>query len=103
MSIYMYVYSILWSVHKYLEHEHTRTLITISHYTTINSQSFYIYITSIGQIYKICFSFQSLESFPGYPAMSKALNKTGRPIMYSCSWPAYIANVSLMLPIMNVL
>jgi len=28
----------------------------------------------------------------GYPAMSKALNKTGRPIMYSCSWPAYIKN-----------
>ena len=26
--------------------------------------------------------------------MSKALNKTGRPIMYSCSWPAYIKDVS---------
>lgn len=31
--------------------------------------------------------------FIGYPAMSKALNKTGRPIMYSCSWPAYIQHV----------
>ena len=25
----------------------------------------------------------------GYPAMAKALNKTGRPIMYSCEWPLY--------------
>lgn len=25
----------------------------------------------------------------GYPLMSKALNATGRPIGYSCSWPAY--------------
>ena len=25
----------------------------------------------------------------GYPAMGKALNETGRPIAYSCSWPAY--------------
>ncbi|XP_064606127.1 LOW QUALITY PROTEIN: alpha-N-acetylgalactosaminidase-like [Liolophura sinensis] len=26
----------------------------------------------------------------GYPLMSEFLNKTGRPILYSCSWPAYI-------------
>ncbi|KAK3593552.1 hypothetical protein CHS0354_018637 [Potamilus streckersoni] len=26
----------------------------------------------------------------GYPAMGFFLNKTGRPILYSCSWPAYI-------------
>ena len=25
----------------------------------------------------------------GYPEMSIALNRTGRPILYSCSWPAY--------------
>ena len=25
----------------------------------------------------------------GYPKFSRALNKTGRPIMFSCSWPAY--------------
>jgi len=24
-----------------------------------------------------------------YPAMSMWLNKTGRPILFSCSWPAY--------------
>jgi len=24
-----------------------------------------------------------------YPAMSLWLNKTGRPILFSCSWPAY--------------
>uniref|UniRef100_A0A914DL66 Alpha-galactosidase n=1 Tax=Acrobeloides nanus TaxID=290746 RepID=A0A914DL66_9BILA len=26
----------------------------------------------------------------GYPQMEVALNKTGRPIEYSCSWPAYL-------------
>ncbi|KAL9986325.1 hypothetical protein ACROYT_G000462 [Oculina patagonica] len=25
----------------------------------------------------------------GYPKFARALNKTGRPIMFSCSWPAY--------------
>ncbi|CAD0203049.1 unnamed protein product [Chrysodeixis includens] len=25
----------------------------------------------------------------GYPAFGELLNKTGRPILYSCSWPAY--------------
>lgn len=25
----------------------------------------------------------------GYPKFAKALNKTGRPIVFSCSWPAY--------------
>jgi len=27
-----------------------------------------------------------------YPLMTAALNKTGRPILYSCSWPAYQTN-----------
>ncbi|XP_077172239.1 alpha-N-acetylgalactosaminidase-like [Paroedura picta] len=35
-----------------------------------------------------CFSSPS-EKAAGYPKMSAALNKTGRPIVYSCSWPAY--------------
>lgn len=26
----------------------------------------------------------------GYPEMGRALNATGRPIVYSCSWPAYL-------------
>ena len=26
---------------------------------------------------------------PGYPKFGEYLNKTGRPIVYSCSWPAY--------------
>lgn len=30
-----------------------------------------------------------LLAVAGYPLMSKALNATGRPIGYSCSWPAY--------------
>ncbi|KAL7982464.1 hypothetical protein Chor_010062 [Crotalus horridus] len=29
------------------------------------------------------------EQAQGYPRMSKALNATGHPIAYSCSWPAY--------------
>ncbi|KAJ3606814.1 hypothetical protein NHX12_026333 [Muraenolepis orangiensis] len=35
-----------------------------------------------------CYS-NSSEKALGYPRMSKALNATGRPIAYSCSWPAY--------------
>lgn len=35
----------------------------------------------------------------GYPNMSKALNATGRHIVYSCSWPAYIKNVSVSISI----
>ncbi|XP_034143784.1 alpha-N-acetylgalactosaminidase [Esox lucius] len=35
-----------------------------------------------------CYS-NAKEQEKGYPAMSKALNATGRPIAYSCSWPAY--------------
>uniref|UniRef100_W5KQD1 Alpha-galactosidase n=1 Tax=Astyanax mexicanus TaxID=7994 RepID=W5KQD1_ASTMX len=29
------------------------------------------------------------EQQQGYPLMSKALNATGRPIVYACSWPVY--------------
>lgn len=33
----------------------------------------------------------NVTEFPtGYPAVTKALNATGRPILFSCSWPAYI-------------
>ncbi|XP_061495300.1 alpha-N-acetylgalactosaminidase [Rhineura floridana] len=35
-----------------------------------------------------CYS-SACEQAEGYPRMSKALNATGRPIAYSCSWPAY--------------
>ncbi|KAK5903696.1 hypothetical protein CgunFtcFv8_007453 [Champsocephalus gunnari] len=35
-----------------------------------------------------CYS-NATEQEQGYPLMSKALNATGRPIAYSCSWPAY--------------
>jgi len=35
--------------------------------------------------------FCNATEFPtGYPAVTAALNATGRPILYSCSWPAYI-------------
>ena len=32
----------------------------------------------------------------GYPNMTKALNATGRRIVFSCSWPAYISSVSVI-------
>ncbi|XP_055993494.1 alpha-N-acetylgalactosaminidase [Sorex fumeus] len=35
-----------------------------------------------------CFS-TAEERAQGYPKMSAALNATGRPIAFSCSWPAY--------------
>ncbi|NXN94253.1 NAGAB acetylgalactosaminidase, partial [Rhinopomastus cyanomelas] len=35
-----------------------------------------------------CYS-SAKEQAKGYPEMAKALNATGRPIVYSCSWPAY--------------
>ncbi|XP_028671159.1 alpha-N-acetylgalactosaminidase isoform X2 [Erpetoichthys calabaricus] len=35
-----------------------------------------------------CYS-NATEQAEGYPLMSKALNATGRPIAFSCSWPAY--------------
>ncbi|KAI6198576.1 Alpha-galactosidase [Aphelenchoides besseyi] len=37
------------------------------------------------------FSFGPLHIFSlGYPLFERYLNKTGRPIVYSCSWPAYL-------------
>ncbi|XP_030301714.1 alpha-N-acetylgalactosaminidase [Calypte anna] len=35
-----------------------------------------------------CYS-SGTEQAEGYPKMAMALNATGRPIVYSCSWPAY--------------
>ncbi|NXX19556.1 NAGAB acetylgalactosaminidase, partial [Podargus strigoides] len=35
-----------------------------------------------------CYS-STEEQAEGYPEMARALNATGRPIVYSCSWPAY--------------
>ncbi|XP_006011833.1 alpha-N-acetylgalactosaminidase-like [Latimeria chalumnae] len=35
-----------------------------------------------------CYSNSSVKAI-GYPKMKAALNATGRPIAYSCSWPAY--------------
>uniref|UniRef100_A0A8C6STJ4 Alpha-galactosidase n=1 Tax=Neogobius melanostomus TaxID=47308 RepID=A0A8C6STJ4_9GOBI len=35
----------------------------------------------------------ALEQLLGYPLMSKALNATGRPMVYSCSWPVYIGSL----------
>ncbi|TDH12223.1 hypothetical protein EPR50_G00068870 [Perca flavescens] len=34
-----------------------------------------------------------VEQMLGYPRMSKALNATGRPMAYSCSWPVYVGSL----------
>ncbi|KAG7235475.1 hypothetical protein INR49_002610 [Caranx melampygus] len=34
-----------------------------------------------------------VEQMLGYPRMSKALNATGRSMVYSCSWPAYLGGL----------
>jgi len=31
---------------------------------------------------------------PAYEFMGDALNKTGRPVLYSCSWPDYIRSIA---------
>ncbi|XP_075258099.1 alpha-N-acetylgalactosaminidase-like [Convolutriloba macropyga] len=38
-----------------------------------------------------CYSSDSQKEY-GYINMGKYLNATGRPILYACSWPAYISN-----------
>jgi alpha-N-acetylgalactosaminidase len=40
----------------------------------------------------------------GYPLMAEYLNATGRPIIYSCSWPAYNPDLdySLLPPVCNL-
>jgi hypothetical protein len=32
---------------------------------------------------------ETLKMVEGYIEFGKLMNKTGRPIVYSCSWPAY--------------
>ncbi|XP_055109045.2 alpha-N-acetylgalactosaminidase isoform X1 [Symphalangus syndactylus] len=54
-----------------------------------------------------CFS-TAAERAQGYPKMAAALNATGRPIAFSCSWPAYEGglppkvNYSLLADICNL-
>lgn len=54
-----------------------------------------------------CYS-TSEEKAKGYPMMAAALNATGRPIAFSCSWPAYEGglppevNYSLLTDICNL-
>nr|XP_021522821.1 alpha-N-acetylgalactosaminidase [Aotus nancymaae]XP_021522822.1 alpha-N-acetylgalactosaminidase [Aotus nancymaae] len=54
-----------------------------------------------------CFSTDK-ERALGYPKMAAALNATGRPIVFSCSWPAYEGglpprvNYSLLVDICNL-
>lgn len=36
---------------------------------------------------------QGIDLNTAYPAFGQALNKTGRPMVYSCSWPFYQNNV----------
>lgn len=43
----------------------------------------------LGSCFRSWFDCKCILALAGYPLMSKALNATGRPIGYSCSWPAY--------------
>ncbi|XP_072779452.1 alpha-N-acetylgalactosaminidase isoform X1 [Taeniopygia guttata] len=47
-----------------------------------------------------CYS-SAEEQAKGYPEMARALNATGRPIVYSCSWPAYQGGLPPQLIIGN--
>ncbi|XP_043823120.1 alpha-N-acetylgalactosaminidase [Dromiciops gliroides] len=54
-----------------------------------------------------CYS-SAIDRAQGYPGMADALNATGRPIAYSCSWPAYdgglppLVNYTLLTEICNL-
>lgn len=39
--------------------------------------------------WKQCGQIFLLNMFVGYPEFGYYLNRTGRPMMYSCSWPVY--------------
>ncbi|KAK9510847.1 hypothetical protein O3M35_005546 [Rhynocoris fuscipes] len=43
-----------------------------------------------------CFS-DVKEKELGYPEFGRFLNKTGRPIVYSCSWPAYLEEKNIQV------
>ena len=47
-----------------------------------------------------CYSNDSSKA-EGYPLMSEALNKTGRPIVYSCSWPDYEGGLPPKVKLLN--
>ena len=38
----------------------------------------------------------------GYPEFSRALNKTGRPIVFSCSWPAYLVYTEIKVSVLGL-
>lgn len=40
-----------------------------------------------------------LKMDKGYPKFSRALNKTGHPIVFSCSWPAYQVYMNMTVSI----
>lgn len=49
----------------------------------------------VGQLYPVLLL---IVPCLGYPAMAKALNKTRKPIAYSCEWPLYmyVANLTVI-------
>ncbi|XP_034018341.1 alpha-N-acetylgalactosaminidase [Thalassophryne amazonica] len=60
---------------------------TLPNMTEIDAQTFAEWEVDMLKL-DSCYS-NPVEQAEGYPRMSKALNATGRPIAYSCSWPAY--------------
>jgi alpha-N-acetylgalactosaminidase len=47
---------------------------------------------------------KTFDMYDAYPGMAFFMNKTGRPIMFSCSWPAYDQgmNYSMLPPFCNL-
>lgn len=37
----------------------------------------------------------------GYPRFGKYLNDTGRPMVYSCSWPVYQEEIGMAVSVKN--
>ena len=37
----------------------------------------------------------------GYPKFARALNRTGQPIVFSCSWPAYQVYMNMTVSTIN--
>lgn len=52
-------------------------------------EGIYFILYYISPFYYINFKMNYMYNFSGYPKFGRFLNRTGRPMLYSCSWPAY--------------
>jgi len=42
-----------------------------------------------------------MSIYLGYPEFGRHLNNTGRPMVYSCSWPAYQEEKGMLVSILT--